>query len=173
MICADADAELVAGVDPLPGVAEADAVCCPGPLPDVVVVTVVAPAGVAVGLAAAAPAEAGPAEAEPVVAGLALADVVAAAAMLSSPPPPQPQGAPAVQGGPPPLPVMAVISQRLWQRRYGSDPAIVGKTIGFGNGRAEIVGVLPADFELLFPPRTGIERAVDRDGRCCDHDERA
>jgi predicted permease len=77
------------------------------------------------------------------------------------PPPPQPQGLPAVQGGPPPLPIMAVISHRLWQRRYGSDPAVVGKTIGFGNGRAEIVGVLPASFELLFPPRTGIEPNVD------------
>ena len=54
-----------------------------------------------------------------------------------------------------------MLSHRLWQRRYGGDPAIVGKTIGFGQGRAEIVGVLPADFELLFPPRTGIEPNVD------------
>ena len=82
---------------------------------------------------------------------------------MPQPQPPQPPpGAPAAQpAGPPPLPAMAVISHRLWQRRYGSDQGIVGKTIGFGNGRAEIVGVLPADFELLFPPRTGLEPNVD------------
>jgi predicted permease len=56
---------------------------------------------------------------------------------------------------------MTIISDRLWQRRYGSDPSVVGRTIGFGNGRAQIVGVLPPDFELLFPPRTGIAPDVD------------
>ena len=79
--------------------------------------------------------------------------------------PPPPPGTPAAApAGPPPLPTMAILSHRLWQRRYGSDPSIIGKTIGFGNGRAEVVGVLPADFELLFPPRTGIEPNIDVDG---------
>ncbi len=77
-------------------------------------------------------------------------------------PPPPPPGAPAAApAGPPPLPTLAILSHGLWQRRYGSDPNIIGKTIGFGNGRAEVVGVLPANFELLFPPRTGIEPNID------------
>jgi putative ABC transport system permease protein len=76
------------------------------------------------------------------------------------PPPPQGQGAGAPQGQPP-LPAIAILSHRLWQRRYGSDPSIVGKTINFGNGRAEVVGVLPPDFEMLFPPRVGIEPNID------------
>jgi putative ABC transport system permease protein len=80
-----------------------------------------------------------------------------------APPPPLVPGAQAAAAppGPPPPPNIAIISHRLWQRRYGSDPGIVGRIIGFGNGRAEIVGVLPADFELLFPPRTGIEPNID------------
>jgi putative ABC transport system permease protein len=64
-------------------------------------------------------------------------------------------------GAPQPLPAMVIISHRLWQRRFGGDPGLPGRTIGFGNGRAEIVGVLPADFELLLPPRTGIEPNID------------
>ena len=80
----------------------------------------------------------------------------------ATPLPPPPPGAPgAAPNGPAPLPNIAILSHRLWQRRYGGDPSIVGKTIGFGQGRAQIVGVLPADFELLFPPRTGIEPNVD------------
>jgi putative ABC transport system permease protein len=82
-------------------------------------------------------------------------------------PQPPPPGATATPGGgaapppPPQLPNMVVISHRLWQRRFGGDPTLPGRTIGFGNGRAEIVGVLPPDFELLLPPRTGIEPNID------------
>lgn len=61
----------------------------------------------------------------------------------------------------PQVPATAILSFRLWQRRFGGDPAVIGRIIGFGNGRAEIVGVLPADFELLFPPRTGIDPNID------------
>jgi putative ABC transport system permease protein len=74
-------------------------------------------------------------------------------------PPPPPGGAPQAQA--PPLPQVAIISHQFWQRRFGGSPDVIGKLIGFGNGRAEIVGVLPEDFQLLFPPRTGIESNVD------------
>jgi putative ABC transport system permease protein len=76
---------------------------------------------------------------------------------------PQPAaGATAAAPPPPPrLPTMGILSYAFWQRKYGSDPSIVGKTIEFGNGRCEIVGVLAPGFELLFPPRTGIDPAVD------------
>jgi predicted permease len=78
-----------------------------------------------------------------------------------TPQPPPPPGAAPNAAGPPPLPNIVILSHRLWQRRYGSDPSVVGKTIGMGQGRAEVVGVLPANFELLFPPRTGIEPNID------------
>jgi predicted permease len=56
-----------------------------------------------------------------------------------------------------PLPQIAIISHELWQRRYGGDPAIAGKMIEFGNGRAQIVGVLAPGFEVLFPPGTNVD----------------
>jgi putative ABC transport system permease protein len=60
-----------------------------------------------------------------------------------------------------PLPTIAILSHGFFERRYGGDRSIVGRTIDFGNGRAEIVGVLAPDFELLFPPRTGITSNID------------
>jgi predicted permease len=79
------------------------------------------------------------------------------------PAPPQgdalpPPGAPPQQ---PPLPNIAILSHEFWQRRYGGDESIVGKTIEFGNGRADIVGVLAPGFELLFPPGTNVETRPD------------
>ena len=62
---------------------------------------------------------------------------------------------------PPPLPNIAIISYEFWQRRYGGSEAIVGKSIEFGNGRAEIVGVLAPNFEILFPPGTSVDPRPD------------
>jgi putative ABC transport system permease protein len=83
------------------------------------------------------------------------------------PPPPTPAGqrppppGAAAPPQPPPLPTIAVLSHELWQRRYGGDPSIVGKTIEFGNGRADVVGVLAPGFELLFPPGTNVDPHPD------------
>src|SRR5262245_41652276 len=59
---------------------------------------------------------------------------------------PQPAPPPGAQPGaaPPPnfLPIVAILSHGFFQRRYGGDPSIVGKTIDFGNAKAQIVGVL-------------------------------
>ncbi len=46
---------------------------------------------------------------------------------------------------------VAVISYGLWQRRYGSDPKIVGQTIALNGQNATIIGITPASFEY---PRT-------------------
>lgn len=80
-------------------------------------------------------------------------------------PPPPPPGEPGAAQGPPPppLPVTAIISDGLWKRRYGGDPAIVGQTVRFGNGngRAHIIGVLEPGVELLFPAGVAVERYPD------------
>ena len=79
------------------------------------------------------------------------------------PPAPQPApGAAAVQpNGPPPVAASWIISYGFWQRRYGGDRNVIGKTIETGIGRAEIVGVLAPEFELLFPPSTNVDRNPD------------
>jgi putative ABC transport system permease protein len=79
------------------------------------------------------------------------------------PQPPAPPGQPPQQGQPPPqrLPQIAIISHGLWTRRYGSDPGIVGRFVDLGGGRAQIVGVLGPEFELLFPPRVNMDRVPD------------
>ena len=43
---------------------------------------------------------------------------------------------------------VAVISEGLWQRRYGRDPAVLGKPFETSNGTFTIVGVAPGDFDL-------------------------
>ncbi len=41
-----------------------------------------------------------------------------------------------------------VISYRLWQRRFGGDPTIVGKPVKTASGATIIAGVMPLDFKL-------------------------
>jgi putative ABC transport system permease protein len=43
---------------------------------------------------------------------------------------------------------VAVISEGLWQRRYGRDSAVLGKPFEVTNGSFTIVGVAPGDFDL-------------------------
>jgi putative ABC transport system permease protein len=45
---------------------------------------------------------------------------------------------------------VAVISHGLWQRRFGSDPGIVGRVIKLDGREREIVGVTPPDFSFEF-----------------------
>jgi predicted permease len=47
---------------------------------------------------------------------------------------------------------VVILGHGLWQRRFGSDPAIVGRTITLNGVSHEVVGVLPATFE--FADRT-------------------
>jgi putative ABC transport system permease protein len=85
----------------------------------------------------------------------------------ATPPPPPPQaqpGAPAApqaNNGPPPLVASWILSYAFWQRRYGGDRNVIGKTVNVGNARAQIVGVLAPEFELLFPPSTNVARNPD------------
>lgn len=59
------------------------------------------------------------------------------------------------------LPGIVVLSNGLWQQRYGGDPAVIGQTIQVGGGPSEIVGVMPPGFELLMPPTAGLQTDAD------------
>jgi putative ABC transport system permease protein len=52
-----------------------------------------------------------------------------------------------------------ILSHQLWARRFGSDPAIVGKSIPFSGGTMTVVGVAPARFDF---PRVADIGAVMR-----------
>jgi predicted permease len=45
-------------------------------------------------------------------------------------------------------PAVALLSYAYWQRRFGGDPEIVGKTITVNSAPTEIVGVMPEGFRL-------------------------
>ena len=56
-------------------------------------------------------------------------------------------------------PHVVLLSHGLWQRRFGSDPNIVGTTIRLDNNDTTIVGVLSAsfDFATIFAPGTHVD----------------
>jgi predicted permease len=82
---------------------------------------------------------------------------------------PQPQAAQAAGAGAaqpqqpnaPQLPAIVLLEHGFWQRRYGGDPGIVGRTIDLGQNRAQVVGVLAPGFELLWPPGTNVDAVPD------------
>ncbi len=45
---------------------------------------------------------------------------------------------------------VAIIGHRLWQQRYGANPAILGKTIDLDERRYTVVGVMPARFRFTW-----------------------
>jgi putative ABC transport system permease protein len=48
-------------------------------------------------------------------------------------------------------PPVVILSHGLWQRRFGGDPAIVGRPIALDGRDHEVVGVMPERFRLLLP----------------------
>jgi putative ABC transport system permease protein len=50
---------------------------------------------------------------------------------------------------------VVVLSDGLWQRRFGRDVSIVGRTLQLGGRSFEVVGVMPPDFR--FPPPVAFE----------------
>jgi predicted permease len=45
---------------------------------------------------------------------------------------------------------VALISAGLWKRKFGASPEVVGRSIKLDGGSFTIVGVIPADFDLLL-----------------------
>ncbi|MGO8732341.1 MAG: ADOP family duplicated permease [Terriglobia bacterium] len=50
-------------------------------------------------------------------------------------------------------PFVAIISYKLWQSRYGSDPGVIGRTVHLNGKPFTIVGILPSGFEFLGQPQ--------------------
>jgi putative ABC transport system permease protein len=48
-------------------------------------------------------------------------------------------------------PLLAVISDRLWQRVFNRDPNVLGRSVNFGNQPYTVIGVMPPQ---MFSPRT-------------------
>lgn len=52
------------------------------------------------------------------------------------------------EAAPPGLEPVVMLTHGLWQRRYGADPAIIGKTIIVNDRAREVIGVLPQGFRF-------------------------
>jgi putative ABC transport system permease protein len=82
-----------------------------------------------------------------------------------TPPPPPPQVAPG-QPAPPPnpaaqLPNVTILSHSFWQREFGGDSSVIGKTVQIFNQPSLIVGVAEPDLRLVFPAGTGMVAEPD------------
>ena len=59
-------------------------------------------------------------------------------------------------------PLTVILSNGFWQRYFGSDPEVIGKTLTMNGNSFTVVGVMPADFSLnkeVMPAVNGIESA--------------
>src|SRR5204862_5653394 len=56
---------------------------------------------------------------------------------------------------------VAIISHGLWKRRYGSDPAIVGKQVQMSSSPLTIIGVMPPGFEYPEQAQVWVPTAVN------------
>jgi putative ABC transport system permease protein len=46
---------------------------------------------------------------------------------------------------------VVIISHGLWQRRFGADPNVIGRTIKADGGSATVIGVMPPNFRTGYP----------------------
>ena len=69
---------------------------------------------------------------------------------------------------------VVVLSNRLWQRRFGSDPNIVGQQVTLNGASYTVIGVMPREFQFapfwattaeLWSPLNLAPRANDRGGQ--------
>jgi len=58
-------------------------------------------------------------------------------------------------------PAVAVLTERYWRRRYGSDPGVIGTNVIINGHPSEVIGVLPDRYD--FRPRYRFGAVGDRD----------
>jgi predicted permease len=58
-------------------------------------------------------------------------------------------------------PSTIILTHGVWARRFGSDPSIIGRSIRNGRHRSMVIGVLPADFRLIFPDDASVPPNVE------------
>ncbi len=80
-----------------------------------------------------------------------------------APPPQAPAGQAPGPQAPPPAPPVVVISYRIWQDLYRSDPNIVGKPIRFAEVATTIAGVAPRDFDTPHGGDFWFSQQLDKD----------
>ncbi len=56
---------------------------------------------------------------------------------------------------------VVLLGHGLWQERFGGDPGIVGRSIVLDGQSTQVVGVLPANLELLLPREAGLPKRLD------------
>ncbi len=54
-----------------------------------------------------------------------------------------------------------LLGHGLWQERFGGDPGIVGRSLVLDGQSAVVVGVLPANLDLLLPREAGLPKRLD------------
>lgn len=60
---------------------------------------------------------------------------------------------------PPPVPV--VLSHGLWQRRFGEDPTVIGRSLEINGQAMDVIGVMPPDFRLYLGPDALMPTNID------------
>ena len=58
-------------------------------------------------------------------------------------------------------PGTVMLSHGLWQRRFGGDPSVVGRTIQMDGFGSVVVGVLPPDFRIYLPADAAMPTNID------------
>ncbi|HXV87347.1 MAG TPA: ABC transporter permease, partial [Gemmatimonadales bacterium] len=58
---------------------------------------------------------------------------------------------------------VTILSYGLWQRRFGGDASVVGRTVSMSGRPYQVIGVLPEDFESLLAPSAQLWRPLGYD----------
>jgi len=67
---------------------------------------------------------------------------------------------------------VAILSDKLWRRRFGADPAIVGRAISLDGVNYTVLGVMPNSFENVLAPSTDVWTLLQYDPSLPSFDSR-